>query len=90
MAGKIKTDGTLRNHTLRNRLIATRGKDKITKKDIQTNDHLHDFMQKSNINSLNFYIFYSKPQEPPSYIEALMLYKFYKKNIKLPILNYSF
>lgn len=29
MAGKIKTDGTLGDHSIQNRLLASRGKDKV-------------------------------------------------------------
>ena len=47
MAGRIKTDGTFRKHSLRDRLTATRGKDKITQKDITTNDYVYNFMHNS-------------------------------------------
>jgi hypothetical protein len=90
MAGKIKTDGTIGDHSIQNRLIASRGKDKITKKDIQTNDYISIFMSNNSIDSLNFFIMYSKQDEPPAYIEAILLYKYYKKNKKLPRLNNSF
>ena len=90
MAGKIKTDGTLCDHSVQNRLLASRGKDKITNKDIQTNDYVHNFMNDNNIDTLNFYVMYSKFDEPPAFIEALLLYKYYKKNKKLPKLNNSF
>lgn len=90
MAGKIKTDGTLGDHSVQNRLLASRGKNKSTKKDIQTNDYDNDFMSKNNIETLNFYILYSKTEEPPAYIEALLLYKYYNKNNRLPKLNNSF
>lgn len=90
MAGKIKTDGTLGDHSIQNRLLASRGRDKATKKDIQTNDYISAFMTNNNIDSLNFFILYSKQGEPPAYIEALLLYNYYKKNKKLPRLNNSF
>ena len=90
MAGKIKTDGTLGDHSVQNRLLASRGKDKITKKDIQTNDYVRDFMVKNDVESLDFYVMYSKTGEPPAYLEALLLYKYYKKNNRLPKLNNSF
>ena len=44
MAGKIKTDGSLGDHSIQNRLLASRGKDKVSKKDIQTNDYVSNFM----------------------------------------------
>lgn len=90
MAGKVKTDGTLSNHSVRKRLLASRGKDKATKKDIQTNDYVRDYMVNNDVESLDFYVMYSKTGEPPAYIEALLLYKYYKKNNRLPKLNNSF
>jgi hypothetical protein len=90
MAGKVKTDGTLGDHSVQNRLLASRGKDKATKKDIQTNDYVRDYMVNNNVECLDFYVMYSKTGEPPAYIEALLLYKYYKKNNRLPKLNNSF
>jgi len=90
MAGKIKSDGTIVNHTIQSRLLASRGKIKATKKDIQTSDYVCDFMSKNKIENLNFYIFYTKKEEPPAYIEAILLYMYYKKNKKLPKLNNFF
>lgn len=91
MAGKIKSLGRANNHFLRNRLTASRGKSKISKLDILTNDFLKIKMEELKINKLNFHIFFTKLNEPPSYVEAMLLYKFYKhNNHKLPILNNSF
>ncbi len=90
MAGKIKTDGSTGDYTIQNRLLATGGKDKHSGKDIQTNDYIRDFLTKNNIDFLNIFIMYSKKDEPPAYLEALMLYKYYKKNKRLPKLNTSF
>lgn len=90
MAGKVKTDGTLGDHSVQNRLLASRGKDKSTKKDIQTNDYVRNYMIDNDVESLDFYVMYSKTGEPPAYIEALLLYKYYKKNNRLPKLNNSF
>ena len=90
MAGKINTDGSKCNHTIRKRLLASRGKDKKNKKEIQTNDFIHKVMVDNEIDSLDMYIIYSKNSEPPAYIEALLLYKYYKKYSRLPKLNNSF
>ena len=90
MAGKIKSDGTHSDHSIQNRLLASRGKDKITKKDIQTNDYVRDFMINNIIETLNLYIMYTKADEPPAYVESLLLYKYYKRNNRLPKLNNSF
>ncbi|WP_335975368.1 hypothetical protein [Gaetbulibacter jejuensis] len=90
MAGKVKTNGNIGNHTLQNRLLASRGREKITKKDILTNDYVFNFMQLKNIESLKFHIMYSKKEIPPTYIESLILYEYYKNSKKLPELNNSF
>jgi hypothetical protein len=90
MAGRIKTDGSLGDHSIQNRLLASRGKDKISRKYIQTNDYVSEFMTQNGIDSLDIFIMYSKKDEPPAYIEALLLYKYYKKHNKLPRLNNSF
>jgi len=90
MAGRIKTDGSLVDHSIQNRLLASRGKDKISRKDIQTNDYVSEVMTQNEIDSLDIFIMYSKKDEPPAYIEALILYKYYKKNNRLPLLNKTF
>ncbi|MDG2194865.1 MAG: hypothetical protein P8K77_08505 [Polaribacter sp.] len=90
MAGKINSNGLFGNHSLQKRLIASRGRDKKTKKDIQTNDYVKNFMIENKIESLNFYIMYSKDKEPPAYLEAVLLNGFYKEKNCLPKLNKSF
>lgn len=90
MAGKLKNDGEFVKHSIQNRLLASRGKDKLTKKDIQTNDYVKKLMKEHSIKTLDFHIMYSKIGEPPAYIEALLLYKYYKKNGCLPLFNNSF
>jgi hypothetical protein len=90
MAGKVKTDGTPNDHSVQKRLLVSRGKDKVTKKDIQTNDYVHNYMVENDVESLDFYVMFSKPGEPPAYLEALLLYKYFKKNNRLPKLNKSF
>jgi hypothetical protein len=90
MAGRVKQNGSLSIHSLQNRLLASRGKDKNTNKDIPTNAHVKCVMTNNNIDSFDFFIMYSKKNEPPAYIEALLLYNFFKKNNSLPILNRSF
>lgn len=90
MAGKIKTDGSIGDHSLRKRLKASRGKNKETRKDILTNDFIKNFMLKNNIDNLDFYIYYTKSDEAPSYLEAILIYKYFKHHKKLPVLNISF
>ena len=89
MAGKLKSDGSIGHHSISKRLTASRGKDG-NKKDILTNDYIHYFMKNNKINALNFYVFYSKADEPPAYLESFLLYKFLKRNKRLPKLNTSF
>lgn len=89
-AGSIGNDGMLKEHSMQERLTASRGKDKITYRDIQTNDYVKAFMSSLEIPSLSIIMIYSKDGEPPAYIEALLLYHFYKKNGRLPKLNNSY
>jgi hypothetical protein len=85
MAGKVKTNGQLGNHSIENRLIATRGK--VNGKDVLTNDYVRNFMQNNEVESLTFHILKTNEQTPPSYLEAVLLYNFYTQNGVLPILN---
>jgi len=88
MAGKIKTNGQLGSHSIENRLVATRGR--IDGIDILTNNYVNNFMQVNNVNSLTFHVLKTNVQTPPSYLEAILLYKYYNKNKVLPVLNNSF
>lgn len=90
MAGKLNTDGIIGNHTLKNRLQAPRTLDKETKKYIQTNDYIKKFMFEKKIESLDFYILYSKDDIPPAHLESVLLYEFFKQKKCLPRLNNSF
>lgn len=88
MAGKFKADGKPCTHSIQNRLVASRGK--ISGTDIQTNDYVRYKMTDHNINSLTFSIMYTKADEPPAYVEALLLYEFFKRTKNLPKFNSSF
>ncbi|WP_348800050.1 hypothetical protein [Flavobacterium adhaerens] len=88
MAGKMKTNGQIGSHSIENRLVATRGK--VNGRDVLTNDYLFSFMRNNNLESLTFHILYTNNQTPPSYLEALLLYNFYRQNEVLPSLNNSF
>lgn len=90
MAGKIKKNGKLSDHPIAKRLTAPRYKNKLTGKWIQTNDFINNFMLKDKINILQIRILYIKDNIPPSYLESLLLYKYYLKNKKLPKLNSEF
>ena len=78
------------NHSLNNRLVAPWRKDKETKKYIQTNDFLKEFIKVNNIQVLDFYLAYLKEDIPPAYIEAVLLYEYFKEKKCLPELNKSF
>src|SRR5690554_2610498 len=88
MAGRINARGGYGGHTLRKRLVASRMRKNMI--DIQTNHYVKHYMNELNIETLIFYVLYSKADIPPSYLEAILLYEFYKKKGKLPFLNKSF
>lgn len=90
MAGKIKNNGSISGHTLCDRLKASRKFDKEKKKDILTNDYIRNLMEENQIESLDFIVYYAKAGEPASYLEALLLYHYFKCNNKLPLLNKTF
>ncbi len=89
MAGKIKTNGEFVNHSVQKRLQASRIKDENNKY-IQTNVLVRNLMNKHNIEILNFYVFYTKDRIPPAYLEAILLYNFYKIKFRLPDYNNTF
>jgi hypothetical protein len=90
MAGKIKTNGSFSQHSIEKRLKATRTKDTITKKDISTEDYLKYLFQVLELNELKISVLYTKPTIPSGYLEALLLFDFYKKYSVLPLLNNAF
>ena len=90
MAGKIKTNGELTNHPIRQRLQAPRCRDKRTKKDVLTNKYIYEVLKLLKIPSLKFIILFSKENEPAAYIESVLLYNYYKQHKVLPILNNAF
>ncbi len=82
--GTLKADGTYKNQKVNGRLKAPRG---------NYNNSFEYFKQFMNINNhqiLRFYIFYSKQNIPPAYLEALVLYNFYDINNCLPLLNFEY
>jgi hypothetical protein len=89
MAGRLRNDGIQKSHTLQNRLTASRYKD-ATGKDIQTNDWIRHFMDANEIQDLNFHILYTKTEEPAAYVEALLMYRYYKHFKQIPMLNSEF
>jgi hypothetical protein len=57
MAGKICQIGEFTNHDIQKRMLATRGKDPVTNKDVQTNSYIKQIMASNNINNLNIHPF---------------------------------
>lgn len=93
MAGKIKQNGIIGDHTLDQRLKASRERKKINGelKDITTGPYLLNKMNTIGFSRANFYITYLDINLfPPTYIESILLYEYLMKNNKLPILNNSF
>jgi hypothetical protein len=90
MAGSIKTDGRLSDHSIKERLLASRGKDRITGKDIQTNDYIHSMMKLSGMQTMDINVMYAKEGEAPAYIEALAMNCFFKRHKRLPLMNKAF
>lgn len=91
MAGKFKQNGEMTNHTLAKRLTAPRYKDNESGKYVQTNKYIYDFLKAKNINSISIHVYYIKNKIPPTYLESLILFEFFKiSNNKLPELNKFF
>jgi hypothetical protein len=93
MAGKIKQNGNIGDHTINKRLIASREQVYINgkKTDVQTGDYLLKKMDFLNICRVNFYIIYLDTSIlPPTYIESVLLFEYLNKKKQLPILNNSF
>ena len=90
MAGKVKTDGHWGNHCVQQRLLASRGKDPVTAKDIQTNDYIRQVMDNYKIDALEIQVLELKEGQLPSYAEAVMLNYYYQQSRCLPILNKAF
>lgn len=90
MAGRVKKNGKIGDHSLADRLVASRGKDNITKKDIQTNEFILNYLNTSSLESMIFHVFYSKNDCPPTYIETVLLYNYFKHTKSIPLLNNAF
>jgi len=90
MASKINQQGEITTHSVQKRLQASRGKDPITKKDIQTNKYIFDLMINENCNQLNMHIIHLQPSQMPGYVEAVLINAFYQRNGVLPRYNNAF
>jgi hypothetical protein len=81
-SGIIRSNQKEQRQTLRGRLQNKRGGVR-TSKYIVNNVFNHS-------RYFNIYIYYSKEKIPATYIEALLLFEYYKSTDKLPRLNKSF
>jgi len=93
MAGKIKQNGIIGDHSLDQRLKASREQIKINgkNKDITTGKYLLNKMNELKFSKVKFYIVYIEAKQfPPTYVESILLHAYYIKNEKLPILNNAF
>ena len=90
MAGKLKTNGEYSNHSIASRLQAPRTKDYVTKKDINTEEYLKYLLDVIEKDKLRISVLFVKNDVPSGYLEALLLFQFYKKHNVLPLLNNAF
>ena len=90
MAGKIKQTGQLVNHSVRKRLMASRGKDAETKRDILTNAYIKNIFTHENIESLHIHVVHLIQNAVPAFIEAHLLNSYFQQNSLLPRYNHSF
>ena len=90
MSGKITQQGILVNHSVKNRLQASRGIDSETGRDILTNKYIKNLMFEENCNQLNIHIIHLHDGQMPSYAEAVLINAFYQRNGLLPKYNNAF
>lgn len=90
MAGKIKTNGTLTNHPISERLQASRSIDITTEKHITTNKYIPAVLEIFEVHEIEFHILPCKENEPAAYVESILLYNYFKSHGVLPILNNAF
>ena len=84
MAGKLNRNSQPGDQTLDERLT------NATRKDTPTKKWVFDLMKEHNIEQLFIYVFYANPNIPAAYIEAILLFEFYKKYKIIPIENSEF
>jgi hypothetical protein len=89
MAGKVHQDGNFGNHSIQQRLMASRGRDD-NGKDIMTNSYVRSFMQDFGVETLLIKVLYTEEGIPPTYIESLILNQYLIENRCLPRLNNAF
>ena len=90
MAGKINQQGDLVNHSVKKRLQASRKKDDLTGRDIQTNRYIYNLMVQENCSQLNIHVIHLENGQIPGFVEAILLNAFYQRNRSLPLYNSAF
>ena len=102
MAGKIDRNGNLKNHYLHQRLKASRGKNELGIDvsngelffKLLTNPKKLKMKKFQHLNkpfdSINIHVFCIKDFIPATYIESILLNKYFNIHSKLPTLNLSF
>ena len=90
MAGKVKTNGEFVNHSVQKRLLASRGKDSSSGKDIQTNQYVQSILINDNMKEMNIHVFHLKENQIPGYVEAILINTYYQEKKRLPKYNSSF
>ena len=90
MAGKVNQEGQTVSHTVRNRMQASRKKDRVTQKDITTNKYLRDYMSQNRINQITIHVIHLNLGQLPGYAEAVLMNAYYQHNGILPRLNKAF
>lgn len=90
MAGKVNQQGILVNHSVRNRLQASRGRDSETGRDILTNRYIRNLMAHENCIQLNIHVIHLHNGQIPGFIEAILINEFYQRNGILPKYNHMF
>jgi hypothetical protein len=101
MAGRINNEGELKSHSLEKRLRASRGKN-TNGKYVLTNAFIFGLLNNPKellmknyenikpIKKIKINICYSKQNIPSTYLESILLYQYFIKCKKLPVLNNSF
>lgn len=102
MAGKIDRNGNLKNHYLHQRLIASRGKNDLGI-EVSTGELLFKLLSNTKnlkmkkfqhlnkpFDSINIHVFCVKDFIPATYVESILLNKYFNLCSKLPTLNLVF
>lgn len=92
LAGKLDKNGQPpKTQTLMERLSIAPRYNNVTKKtDLPSNEWVNKMMGGNSLKYLFLYVFYAKIDVPSAYIEATLLYHYYRKYKNIPIENKEF